>query len=179
LLTRELPVLPELAYWSRIAVPGGYLTLFAVSASHEAEDVRQFVLANLRSRAQRCVQYQDAGVRDFRDVGVASDQLVYACYLNAERKRLPDRDWLSAQFATARVDAVAPLLAGFDPGMPSKGRLICTCWEVGEQEIRQSMTAGAGSVELLGEQLKCGTQWGSCIPELKRLLAGAVSDRAA
>jgi assimilatory nitrate reductase catalytic subunit len=179
LLTRELPVLPELAYWSRIAVPGGYLTLFAVGASEEAEVVRQKLLANLRSSAQRCVQYQDAGVCDFRDVGIASDQLVYACYMNAERKRLPERDWLSPQFASARVEAVAPLLAGFDPGTPSKGRLICTCWEVGERDIRQAMAAGAGSVELLGEQLKCGTQCGSCIPELKRLLAGAVSDRAA
>jgi assimilatory nitrate reductase catalytic subunit len=179
LLSRELPALPELKYWSRIAVPGGYLTLFAASESDDAGNVRHSVLANLRSRADRCMQYEDAGKRDFREAGVAAGQLVYACYLNAERVRLPDRDWLSGQLASTRVDTLSPLLAGFDAGTPSRGRLICTCWEVGESEISRAMAAGARSVELLGEQLKCGTQCGSCIPEIKRLLAGAVNERAA
>jgi assimilatory nitrate reductase catalytic subunit len=179
LLTRELPALPALAYWSRVAVPGGYLTLFAVGASGNADDVRHSLLEGLRTRAQRCIHYQDASGGDFRDVGIAANQLLFACYLNARRNGLPDRDWLSAQLTPARVDELAPLLAGIDPGTPSRGRLVCTCWEVGEQEIGQAIAAGAGSVEHLGAQLRCGTQCGSCIPELRRLLVAAVSEQAA
>jgi assimilatory nitrate reductase catalytic subunit len=179
LLTRELPTLPELAYWSRIAVHGGYLTLFAVGASTAVEDVRQSLLATVRPGSQRCIQYQDAATGDFRDVGVASNQVVFACYFNVERNRLPDRDWLSAQLTATGVDDLAPLLAGSDPATPSRGRLVCTCWEVGEQEIKQAIVAGTGSVELLGEQLRCGTQCGSCIPELKRLLVAAECARVA
>jgi assimilatory nitrate reductase catalytic subunit len=48
--------------------------------------------------------------------------------------------------------------------------MVCTCWEVGERAIQEAVSAGARSVESLGQQLRCGTQCGSCVPELKRML---------
>jgi len=45
---------------------------------------------------------------------------------------------------------------------------------VGEQAILQAMAQGCRSTQALGERLKCGTQCGSCIPELKQLLLSDV-----
>lgn len=173
LLTRCIPELPDLAYWSRITVSGGYLTLFAIGASAHVIDVQRDLLGRLQPDTTRNIRYEDAGLGDFRVVGMVQDQLEYACYVNADSQRLPDRDWLSAQLAATQIDDILPLLSGFDPGIPPKGRLICTCWEVGEWAIEQAVGAGARSVECLGEQLRCGTQCGSCIPELKRMLCAA------
>lgn len=150
-----------------------------MGASVAVEDARQSLLANVRPGARQCIHYQDAATGDFRDVGIASNRVVFACYFNVERDRLPDRDWLAAQLTATRIDDPAPLLAGFDPATPSKGRLVCTCWEVGEREIKQAIATGTASVERLGEQLRCGTQCGSCIPELKRLLVAAECARVA
>ncbi len=175
LLTRHLPVLPAAAYWSRVVASGGYLTLFAVAASAQLQEVQRDLVNHLQPFATRNIDYQDPGSGDFRNVGLAHGQLVYACYLNADRRRLPDGDWLTAQLAVAPLEDTLPLVAGFNPGSPVSGRLICTCWEVGERAIAQAVKAGARSVECLGEELRCGTQCGSCIPELKRMLLAAAS----
>jgi assimilatory nitrate reductase catalytic subunit len=170
LLTRSLPELPALPYWSRVVVPGGYLTLVAMRAEEQVSDARDQLLAAFQSPALRRINYSDASAGDYREAGIVNDELVYAFYVNSERARLPDRDWLSAGFTALRPEDAAQLLAGLDPGTASKGRLICTCWEIGEREITRAVKAGACSVERLGEQLRCGTQCGSCIPEIRRML---------
>jgi assimilatory nitrate reductase catalytic subunit len=53
------------------------------------------------------------------------------------------------------------------PGAPPpRGRTVCSCFDVAEREI------GAFSdLATLQEKLKCGTNCGSCLPELRRLVA--------
>jgi assimilatory nitrate reductase catalytic subunit len=56
----------------------------------------------------------------------------------------------------------------------SKGRQVCTCFNVTEPAITAALGQCQGSaddrlVQLQG-QLKCGTNCGSCIPELKKLI---------
>jgi len=45
--------------------------------------------------------------------------------------------------------------------------VVCSCFGVGEKQIAAAIGAGAGTVEALGEKLRCGTNCGSCTPELK------------
>ncbi len=54
---------------------------------------------------------------------------------------------------------------------PAQGRTICSCFGVGDIPIRQAVAGGCDSVAALGARLRCGTNCGSCIPELKALLA--------
>jgi assimilatory nitrate reductase catalytic subunit len=42
---------------------------------------------------------------------------------------------------------------------------------VGEATILEAIRGGCASVEALGARLKAGTNCGSCVPELKTLLA--------
>jgi assimilatory nitrate reductase catalytic subunit len=53
--------------------------------------------------------------------------------------------------------------------------VICACFGVGRTTICETIARGARSVAELGVQLKAGTNCGSCIPELKRLIAETVT----
>ncbi len=70
------------------------------------------------------------------------------------------RRWLLAPLAMAPA------------GSRTRGRVICNCLDVSEDEIITDLNAG---LDLSGLQLKrqCGTSCGSCLPELKRLVASA------
>lgn len=61
----------------------------------------------------------------------------------------------------------------------SRGRQVCTCFNVAEPEILSQLQSGAGSADdrlaQLQGALKCGTNCGSCIPELKRLVRAQLS----
>jgi assimilatory nitrate reductase catalytic subunit len=56
-----------------------------------------------------------------------------------------------------------------------RGRLVCTCLNVSEREVADFVSsAPAGEPDLLDRlqaRLRCGTNCGSCLPELKRLVA--------
>jgi assimilatory nitrate reductase catalytic subunit len=58
--------------------------------------------------------------------------------------------------------------------LPERGRQICSCFDVGEAQIAEVLTRCQGSPDAqlvqLQDQLKCGTNCGSCIPELKRIV---------
>lgn len=51
-----------------------------------------------------------------------------------------------------------------------RGKIICSCMDVSEREINDVIALGA-DLDGLKDRLKCGTQCGSCVPELKRMLA--------
>ncbi|MFC7408186.1 molybdopterin-dependent oxidoreductase [Hydrogenophaga atypica] len=56
----------------------------------------------------------------------------------------------------------------------SKGRQVCTCFNVNEPAITTQLQGSAGNEEQrlssLQSALKCGTNCGSCMPELRRLV---------
>ncbi len=85
------------------------------------------------------------------------------------------KDWLKdlmAQNVSAeyiRAWALAPVSVP-PAGGKNRGRIVCNCKDVSEKEILEALAKGA-DLETLKEQLKCGTDCGSCVPELKRMVA--------
>jgi assimilatory nitrate reductase catalytic subunit len=56
----------------------------------------------------------------------------------------------------------------------SAGPIVCACFSVGLATIRDAIRSGAASsVEAIGAALRAGTNCGSCLPELKRIVAEA------
>ena len=59
----------------------------------------------------------------------------------------------------------------------ARGKLVCTCWNVADTAIEEHLKSAQGSVaeRMAGLQstLKCGTNCGSCVPELKRMVRSA------
>ena len=58
-------------------------------------------------------------------------------------------------------------------GMAPKSRQVCNCFDVSEARIRACLSQVSGApaerVVALQQALQCGTQCGSCLPELRRL----------
>lgn len=53
---------------------------------------------------------------------------------------------------------------------PQTGKTLCTCMNVSETAVREGIECGC-DLNALKQNLGCGTQCGSCVPEIKRLLA--------
>jgi len=80
-----------------------------------------------------------------------------------ERQPTADlRRWILAPLATPPAAA------------KSRGRIVCNCLNVAESDITAAIAGGAG-FDALQEKLKCGTSCGSCVPEIKRLVAAGRS----
>ncbi|MCC0443004.1 bacterioferritin-associated ferredoxin, partial [Pseudomonas aeruginosa] len=62
---------------------------------------------------------------------------------------------------------------------PVRGRQVCTCFNVSTTDIEAVLPRCSGDaaerLQQLQAALKCGTNCGSCIPELKRLVAAPVT----
>jgi assimilatory nitrate reductase catalytic subunit len=57
-------------------------------------------------------------------------------------------------------------------GLAEQGPLICACFGVGFNVIRSAIQSGkAASVEDIGKALRAGTNCGSCLPELKKIVS--------
>jgi assimilatory nitrate reductase catalytic subunit len=65
---------------------------------------------------------------------------------------------------------LAPLAAPPSQAGTARGKVVCNCFDVSEDEILAEAGSGA-DLETLQSRLKCGTSCGSCLPEVKRLLA--------
>ena len=72
----------------------------------------------------------------------------------------------------AKVLAVLEDLFGGPPdtGLSTFDPAVCACFKVPASTIRSAVAAGA-TLARLQKDLKCGTNCGSCVPELRRLLA--------
>ncbi|MCY1544122.1 hypothetical protein D9M68_799810 [compost metagenome] len=87
------------------------------------------------------------------------------------------RDWLKGLWSEGRADAdlrrwlLAPLST--PPGVASgkkAGKTLCNCMDVSEDAVCMGIARGL-DLDGLKQELKCGTSCGSCVPEIKRLLA--------
>ena len=60
---------------------------------------------------------------------------------------------------------------------------MCSCFDVSESEIAACLQGLSAPVEAmlkgLQAELKCGTNCGSCLPELRRIVAAAPAAREA
>lgn len=82
--------------------------------------------------------------------------------------------WLKEMMVTGEFSpelrrwALAPVSVPPD-GQRSRGKVICNCLDVAESDIIENIQLGA-DLMTLKNKLKCGTECGSCVPELKRLV---------
>lgn len=119
------------------------------------------------------IEYLDRAGRRYRAARLVDGRLE-SCLFVGPDARLPSRDWLQGLFALPPLDAATRtgLLAGVPPlGQTDAGPAVCACFSVGEGAIVEAIRSGCASVDALGERLKAGSNCGSCVPELRALLA--------
>ena len=105
---------------------------------------------------------------------VCNHQLLALMFIHATHQPLAlNRGWLIEQFNNPELDRDTrlALLTGKPPGQKEDpGAIVCSCFQVGERAIQKAIAAGADSAAALGEKLLCGTNCGSCIPELTAMI---------
>lgn len=86
------------------------------------------------------------------------------------------RDWLKALWEEGKADVelrrwlLAPLSTPPGNVGACKSKTLCSCMNVSETAIRAGIERGL-DLDGLKQELKCGTSCGSCVPEIKRMLA--------
>jgi assimilatory nitrate reductase catalytic subunit len=117
----------------------------------------------------QCLDYRDVR-RNIAKRARIEDNKIAAVRLTGETKAA---SWLQDMMVNggaateARKWLLAPL-AEPPTGNVARGKIICNCFDVSEKEISAAL-AGGESLEQVQARLKCGTNCGSCLPELKRL----------
>jgi assimilatory nitrate reductase catalytic subunit len=119
--------------------------------------------------AGRTMRYVDAR-RRIEKAALVEAGMVQSVCLSGETVA---QEWLKnmmvegAPAEAMRAWILAPVAAP-PRGSFNRGRIVCNCLDVAETEIRAVLAEGTGLPQLQA-RLKCGTECGSCVPELKRM----------
>ena len=183
LATREAlrHLMPRFAYASCVPFGRERTGVLLRAAAHEAPDAELLntITQHLRLQAGQTLHYEDARrgqrrtVRLERRDGTAT---VHGFLLAGDTQA---KAWLKTllEDALPAQDFGRSLLQGgahAPQALTPRSRQVCTCLNVNEDAIVQQLTQTHGENEqrlvALQAELKCGTQCGSCVPELRRII---------
>ena len=170
-LISKTPVTLTTDYWTIATIESGVKYALADKSElpfslNNSEDFLQVYYPHISD----WVVLEDDKKNTLRIAGFIDDELV--CFFSGSTDTSIK---YSTQFIEKQIgqkhDAKSrfKLLSALDSdGSLDVGEIICSCFQVGEKTIKEAvLSGGCSSVEALGEKLKCGTNCGSCIPELK------------
>jgi assimilatory nitrate reductase catalytic subunit len=123
-------------------------------------------------------EYKDFGGGVYRAASFDGDR-IDTCLFIGPAHDAGDWNVVKSLFAadTLDHDQRRMLLSGKSTdGLANAGPIVCACFGVGRNTICEAIAAGARSAADIGAKLKAGTNCGSCIPELKRLVARTEAD---
>ncbi len=172
-LSRGQIPMDNVSWWVR--VQGLHFTRYEMAGRNVPGSwegwVRRFWLNS--PDAAEWIEYEDRAAGIYR-VALLRNERLEACVFISPRPDLPERGWLAGLFSAARitVQSRASLLSGRarDPAADT-GATVCACFGVGRNAIKAAIADGCRDTRAVGERLKAGTNCGSCVPEIRRLIA--------
>ncbi len=178
-LTRQPIDLPDGTWWARVAVANAHGLLLA---TNEGPEIWRSVARPMLGDGAELAEYVDEQRGVFRTAAFVDGALM-GCLFIGPAEAAPQWDAVKALFEaeTLADEARRVLLSGRSAdGLSSAGPIVCACFSVGLATIRDAIQAGtATSVEGIGKALRAGTNCGSCLPELKRIVADTSAAAAA
>jgi assimilatory nitrate reductase catalytic subunit len=129
-----------------------------------------------REASSDYLDYHDAAAGSYRAAHLVKERLA-ACLYISRRSDLPERGWLGGLFERQKLGAAerVGLLAGRPPGArEDAGPLVCSCFAVGRNTLRRAIAQHSlTDTRQVGARSRAGTNCGSCLPEIRALLADA------
>jgi len=112
----------------------------------------------------------EAGIH--RAAWLVNDRL-QACVFISPRADLPHREWLSGRFGerALSVPERAALLAGAPLKGGDAGPTVCACFSVGRNTLIKAIRGGCLTPQAVTAKLRAGGNCGSCLPEIRTLIA--------
>ncbi len=125
------------------------------------------------------IEYHDKGQHRYRAARIENGRLESVIFIGPDPK-LPERDWLLKLFADGQLaerDRMAILTGKPATGQHDVGPIVCACFGVGRNVLvntirEQHLT----TPEAVGEVLRAGTNCGSCVPEIREIIAEVLGD---
>ena len=160
-------------HWSRRPVDGGWVhDLCGTETPDQGILLARQLLGPFAQ--DRSIEYTDRRGLNYRAATLDGDGALAEALLVAPPGQLPPRDWLVSLLPSPQplgsADRMA-LLSGRSPvPMPSIGRVVCSCFNVGVNQIAGAVASGCASVEQVGESLRAGTNCGSCRSEIRAII---------
>jgi assimilatory nitrate reductase catalytic subunit len=169
-LAKEQPALPKETWWSRVALTGGRGVLLASNATIAAwrDWARQFA-----DDDAEIAEYLDAPRDTYRMAAFKNGRML-GCLFVGPAEAAPQWDAVKALFESESLEdgQRRVLLSGKSAdGLAMAGPVICACFGVPLSAIRAAIVSGeACDVAGIGRALRAGTNCGSCLPELKKII---------
>ncbi|HTE02149.1 MAG TPA: molybdopterin-dependent oxidoreductase [Mucilaginibacter sp.] len=114
------------------------------------------------------VVFIDKAKRYYKKCIIHQDRLVGAILIGDKSEFLEFRDLIANK--TELSEKRLQLLRSGSKADPVLGKLVCSCNNVGSENIRKKITEGCTNMKDLCTNTGAGTGCGSCRPEVKRLL---------
>jgi assimilatory nitrate reductase catalytic subunit len=174
-LTGGEPELSDALWWSKAPISAGFSFELAGWHPLQQEVHSEAVLRRLLriSAEAELVSYSDPRKAMFRYAGILHGRLAACVFFGPPGADFPGveqaRDLLGKDISP--MERIALLAGTNGSGTKVSGKIICSCFSVSEENILAAVRAdGLTTPAQLGARLKAGTNCGSCIPELKKLL---------
>ena len=120
------------------------------------------------------IVYEDATQGVFRSACFVDGKIDIAVFISPGVLPLEEIEaerWFNANISTDHNQWMSLSPKSID-GSESQGPTVCSCFSIGTKTIEQAVACGkAKSVEDIGELLGAGTNCGSCLPEIRKLVA--------
>ena len=172
-LTRRPLALPDGTWWARVALGAGQRACCspATTAPRPGASARTPCSATTPSSPNSATTGAAPTARRRSSPG-----RLEGCLFIGPAATAPQWDAVKALFETGMLNEAARrvLLSGRSAdGLASAGPIVCACFGVGLTAIRDAIAnrARRSDVEGIGAALRAGTNCGSCLPELKRIVA--------
>jgi assimilatory nitrate reductase catalytic subunit len=170
------PEFSDSVWWAKAQTGAGFgfeLSGFSPLAKeiHSESVLRR--LLHISAEAE-LVSYSDARKGTFRYAGIVKGRLGACAFFGPPGSDFPGLEQAKGLLGKeiSAMDRIA-LLAGLDSsGGKTAGKTVCSCFSVSEDAICAAIRDdGLKSPAEIGNALKAGTNCGSCIPEIKKLIA--------
>ena len=151
-----------LLHWYRVPVANGFRFELAFKQSPNWQDIANKLTALSKQPLSRQRLQLPSGERWL----LHGKQVELLVFNSVEWQALPDRKSLEDALDSPLPDHPAKLLHD----VPAGAQMVCTCLQVSRKAIEAAIAEGVATVDELGALLGCGTNCGSCKPEISALL---------
>jgi assimilatory nitrate reductase catalytic subunit len=158
-------------YWALARTKGGFLLdLAGLSPVRDWMALARTVLA--LDEGADVLAYHDAGAGQHRFAAFEEERLTGALFI-ARDPLTVSRSWICGHLGRAMRHSQdrLQLLAGRAAAREDRGVMVCSCFEVGANQIADAVKTGrCRNADQIGQALRAGTNCGSCRPEILKII---------
>ena len=167
----EAMTIPQTAsYWAKSRIKNGIR--LELAGLESPTDWRQFAEALLGDTEEIEILHMEGSIDGQNRLACFKEGQLIGLLYTSKNPVAVSREWACDQLATEPAPLQRHRLLAGRPGgdMPDKGAIICSCMNVGINDIRAAIEGGCGSVDAIGEATTAGTNCGSCQSEIRNIL---------